>query len=85
MLEPDGTVRMAYVQYGEWLDGVSKEFMIRKNDQADMMFKRLGITFTVYGDDSSTERMIPFILFRALLTQISGIIFPAVLSSVSMR
>lgn len=60
MLEPDGTVRMAYVQYGEWLDGVSKEFMIRKNDQADMMFKRLGITFTVYGDDSSTERMIPF-------------------------
>lgn len=76
---------MAYAQYGEWLDGVSKEFMIRKNDQADMMFKRLGITFTVYGDDSSTERMIPFILFRALLTQISGIIFPAVLSSVSMR
>lgn len=85
MLEPDGTVRMAYAQYGEWLDGVSKEFMTRKNDQADMMFKRLGITFTVYGDDSSTERMIPFILFRALLTQISGIIFPAVLSSVSMR
>lgn len=60
MLEPDGTVRMAYAQYGEWLDGVSKEFMTRKNDQADMMFKRLGITFTVYGDDSSTERMIPF-------------------------
>lgn len=60
MLEPDGTVRKAYSEYGEWLDGVSKDFLMRKNEQADMMFRRLGITFTVYGDSASTERMIPF-------------------------
>lgn len=60
MLEPDGTVRMAYGQYGEWLDSTSKEFLNKKNSLADMMFRRLGITFTVYGDEAATERMIPF-------------------------
>lgn len=60
MLEPDGTVRKAYAQYGEWLDGVSKDLMTRKAEQADLMFRRLGITFTVYGDAASTERLIPF-------------------------
>ncbi len=34
--------------------------MIRKAEQADLMFRRLGITFTVYGDAASTERLIPF-------------------------
>lgn len=60
MLEPDGTVRMAYGQYGEWLDSTSKDFLNKKNSLADLMFRRLGITFTVYGDDAATERMIPF-------------------------
>lgn len=60
MLEPDGTVRMAYGQYGEWLDSTSKDFLNKKNSLADLMFRRLGITFTVYGDDAATERLIPF-------------------------
>lgn len=67
MLAPDGTVCMAYGQYAEWLEGVSKEFLTKKNDQADMMFRRLGITFTVYGDDASTERMIPFDIIPRIL------------------
>lgn len=60
MLEPDGTVRMAYGQYAEWLDSTSKDFLNKKDNLADLMFRRLGITFTVYGDDAATERLIPF-------------------------
>ena len=60
MLEADGTVRMAFSQYAEWLEGCSKDFLSKKNSQADLMFRRLGITFTVYGDSASTERLIPF-------------------------
>lgn len=67
MLETDGTVRMAYAQFGEWLEGASKEFLTRKNDEADMMFRRLGITFTVYGDAAQTERMIPFDIIPRIL------------------
>ena len=67
MLDPDGTVAMAYAQYAEWLDGCSKEFLDRKNDQADLMFRRLGITFTVYGDDQATERLIPFDIIPRIL------------------
>jgi len=67
MLEPDGTVRMAYAQYGEWLHGTSKEILMRKDEQADLMFRRLGITFTVYGDAESTERMIPFDIIPRIL------------------
>lgn len=67
MLEADGTVRMAYAQYAEWLDGTSKDFLTRKNAQADLMFRRLGITFTVYGDDASTERLIPFDIIPRIL------------------
>ncbi len=67
MLEPDGTVRMAYAQFGEWLEGASKEFLTRKNSEADMMFRKLGITFTVYGDTAQTERMIPFDIIPRIL------------------
>lgn len=67
MLEADGTVRMAYSQYAEWLEGTSKEFLSRKNSQADLMFRRLGITFTVYGDGASTERLIPFDIIPRIL------------------
>ena len=67
MLEPDGTVRMAYSRYGEWLEGASKSFLSRKDAQADLMFRRLGITFTVYGDGAATERLIPFDIIPRIL------------------
>jgi uncharacterized circularly permuted ATP-grasp superfamily protein len=32
----------------------------RKRAEADLTFRRVGITFAVYGDDAGTERLIPF-------------------------
>ena len=54
------TVRAPYSQYEKWLLSASPELLPRKHAQADEMFRRLGITFAVYGDRDGTERLIPF-------------------------
>ena len=60
MAKPDGTMRNAYRSYNEWLADTPTERLIRKHEQADILFRRLGITFTVYGEEEGTERLIPF-------------------------
>ncbi len=56
----DGTVRSHYRTYAEWLEGKPADFMQQKQREANALYTRLGITFAVYGDESGTERSIPF-------------------------
>jgi len=60
-------LRNAYRAYGEWLDGVPTERLTKKHQQADLIFQRLGITFSVYGSDEGTERLIPFDVIPRIL------------------
>ncbi|MEP3277149.1 MAG: circularly permuted type 2 ATP-grasp protein [Stappiaceae bacterium] len=60
MLSANGNVRSPYSQLGEWLENQDKGFLGRKQREAEIMFKRLGITFAVYGAGEATERLIPF-------------------------
>jgi len=60
MKSPDGGVRPPFRAYENWLCSVPPELLARKNEQADALFRRLGITFAVYGDQEGTERLIPF-------------------------
>jgi uncharacterized circularly permuted ATP-grasp superfamily protein len=55
-----GTVREHYREFDSWLKRQSAERIARKRAQADLAFRRVGITFAVYGDDAGTERLIPF-------------------------
>ncbi|TVR81052.1 MAG: circularly permuted type 2 ATP-grasp protein [Rhodospirillales bacterium] len=55
-----GEVRRAYQAYCEWLRSVPPERLSEKHQQADILFRRLGITFAVHGDDDGVERLIPF-------------------------
>jgi len=50
----------SYRAYQAWLKTVNSELLHRKHDEADELFRRLGITFAVYGDEDGTERLIPF-------------------------
>ncbi len=59
MLLPDGTARPHYLAYLEWIGSRSAESMQRKRAEADLIFRRTGITFSVYGDETGTERLIP--------------------------
>jgi len=55
-----GGVRAPYRAYENWLLSLAPDVLRRKHEEADMLFRRLGITFTVYGDEEGTERLIPF-------------------------
>jgi uncharacterized circularly permuted ATP-grasp superfamily protein len=56
----DGPVREHYREFGAWLARQSSERIERKRAEADLAFRRVGITFAVYGDGAGTERLIPF-------------------------
>ncbi len=67
MREPDGTVRPAYAALADLLDNLSIESLVTKQHAADELFRRLGITFAVYTEGGSTERLIPFDLIPRIL------------------
>ncbi|MBC00867.1 MAG: hypothetical protein CML67_15145 [Rhodobacteraceae bacterium] len=60
MLGPDGQPRAPYKALAEWFSGMSPAEMRRKSREAETIFRRLGITFAVYGTAEATERLIPF-------------------------
>lgn len=53
-------VRPHYDEFSRWLTAQTAETIARKRAEADLIFRRVGITFAVYGDDAGTERLIPF-------------------------
>jgi uncharacterized circularly permuted ATP-grasp superfamily protein len=53
-------VRDHYREFCGWLQRQSADTIERKRAEADLTFRRVGITFAVYGDDAGTERLIPF-------------------------
>ncbi len=53
-------VRNAYRAYQAWLEATPPERLTEKHQQADVIFRRLGITFSVYGEEEGIERLIPF-------------------------
>ncbi|TCP15103.1 putative circularly permuted ATP-grasp superfamily protein [Crenobacter luteus] len=60
MLLQSGAVRSQYQGFSEWLQAQSPEVLHRKREEANQLFHRVGITFSVYGDDAGAERLIPF-------------------------
>ena len=66
---PTPEVRRAYERLKEWLDGTPPEFFEARRSQAELFFRRIGITFAVYGDNESTERLIPFDIIPRVLTK----------------
>jgi uncharacterized circularly permuted ATP-grasp superfamily protein len=52
--------REHYREFTTWLNQQAPETIQRKRAEADLLFRRVGITFAVYGDDAGTERLIPF-------------------------
>jgi uncharacterized circularly permuted ATP-grasp superfamily protein len=67
----DGQVREHYETYARWLAQQSPEVMRAQREEAEMIFRRVGITFAVYGakdeDGSGTERLIPFDLIPRII------------------
>ncbi len=60
MYAADGAVRQHYRAYRKWLEATPEDRVHRKRLEADTLFRRLGITFAVYGEEAGNERLIPF-------------------------
>lgn len=65
------TVRDHYKTYDRWLARQPRDLMQARRREAEMIFRRVGITFAVYGDKdedgSGTERLIPFDLIPRII------------------
>jgi uncharacterized circularly permuted ATP-grasp superfamily protein len=71
-----GAVRDHYRDYAQWLGKQSQEYLRARSAEAEIVFRRVGITFAVYGDKdesgAGTERLIPFDLIPASFRPMSG-------------
>ena len=56
----DGAVRPAYQELARWLKETPPDALEYRRQEAELLFRRIGITFAVYGESESTERLIPF-------------------------
>ena len=54
------TVRPAYAELSQWLGEVKPDVLDFRRREAELLFRRIGITFAVYGDPEAQERLIPF-------------------------
>jgi uncharacterized circularly permuted ATP-grasp superfamily protein len=68
MLGADGQVRPPYKLVAEWLRSQAKSDLKRKQQEAESLFRRLGITFAVYGTENALERLIPFDLVPRVIS-----------------
>ncbi|MES2956633.1 MAG: circularly permuted type 2 ATP-grasp protein [Pseudomonadota bacterium] len=64
-------VREHYRSYARWLAEQPGDAMRTRREEAEVIFRRVGITFAVYGakdeDGSGTERLIPFDLIPRII------------------
>ena len=57
---PGGDLRPAYQELSRWLKETPPDALEYRRQEAELLFRRIGITFAVYGDSEAQERLIPF-------------------------
>ena len=63
----EGAVRSCYRLVEDWLAKTPPGLLDARRAQAELMFRRIGITFAVYGEKEATERLIPFDIIPRIL------------------
>jgi uncharacterized circularly permuted ATP-grasp superfamily protein len=64
-----GDVRTPYALVDSWLKSLPPEHLALKRREAEVLFRRIGITFAVYSEGGDPERLIPFDLIPRVLAQ----------------
>ncbi len=65
----DGEVRPPYARLEGWTRAMPAELRQMKQAEAEALFRRIGITFAVYGEGGDPDRLIPFDMFPRVFTQ----------------
>ncbi len=63
----DGDLRPAYRELSRWLGEISHDVLDQRRREAELLFRRIGITFAVYGEADAQERLIPFDVLPRIL------------------
>ncbi|MEP1353690.1 MAG: circularly permuted type 2 ATP-grasp protein [Tateyamaria sp.] len=59
--------RPPYEAYCKWFAGENNARLLEKSEEAETLFRLIGVTFNVYGDPDATERLIPFDLVPRII------------------
>jgi uncharacterized circularly permuted ATP-grasp superfamily protein len=68
MLDQGGAVRDCYAEVQNWVEQTGIAGLNRRLEEAEAIFRRIGITFAVYGEGGDPERLIPFDLLPRIFT-----------------
>jgi uncharacterized circularly permuted ATP-grasp superfamily protein len=68
MTGSDGSVRPSYTELKRWLSEIRPDVLDYRRREAELLFRRIGITFAVYGESDSNERLIPFDVIPRVLS-----------------
>jgi uncharacterized circularly permuted ATP-grasp superfamily protein len=63
----DGSLRPAYNELFRWLSEIPSDVLDYRRREAEVLFRRIGITFAVYGEAHAQERLIPFDVLPRIL------------------
>ncbi|NGM46524.1 circularly permuted type 2 ATP-grasp protein [Rhodobacter sp. SGA-6-6] len=58
-----GDLRQPYARLQDWVQAMPVELRSLKQAEAEALFRRIGITFAVYGEGGDPDRLIPFDMF----------------------
>ncbi|HMK89846.1 MAG TPA: circularly permuted type 2 ATP-grasp protein [Methylocystis sp.] len=61
--------RAPYERLAAWLAQTPPSLLASRREQAELMFRRIGITFAVYGAQEASERLIPFDILPRILSR----------------
>ncbi len=65
----NGATRSPYQKLAQWLAGTPADLLASRREQAELLFRRIGITFAVYGAQEATERLIPFDILPRIIAR----------------
>ena len=63
-------VRDPYLNIMSWAKSLPHNIVVKKKLQAENLFKKIGITFSVYNNFDNAERLIPFDMFPRIITKL---------------
>ncbi len=64
----EDAIRPVYREIAEWFEQAPKDLIASRRAEAEAFFRRIGITFAVYGDEQGAERIIPFDILPRVIT-----------------
>lgn len=66
----NGQIRPPYARLEDWQSNMPDELRNLKQAEAEALFRRIGITFAVYGEGGDPDRLIPFDMFPRVFTNL---------------